>query len=743
MIAEHKKDRATDNEKALRPWQAWLIVGLLIGIGSIISLLSPMEGKFWKKGSANVSAIWLEAERGILTSPMLTANDPNASQNEFVWVPNGAGIKGKTNFSFTISQAGTYKIWGRILAPNDTDNSFYVQIDGGSLKQWGMSPANRWRWDEVSDYASGSLVDPVVFDLATGMHTLTVIQREDGTKIDKILITSNLTYTPIEEGEPVSQTTPVHPNLFFNQREIDDIKTKINQKREPWMGSFSRMKAGEDNYTAAPDVYDGTDVNQYLAKFEQKDAPHAARNALLYVLTNDKKYANRAKEFLVAWASGSLHQINSHDDFADVPPQKRYNAGLRLSNGFINFSNVYDLIYNADILSPEDHIVIQSWLRKGHQLIKESVSYWIQNVSCHTYSNHQTAHIAGLAVIGFVLNDPQLFNEAIEGTTIPINWKTLMSKAIYMRGEPSAGCDKNPTFEGEVFDRYRHYDAPGSDPWANLNRGYGYSLFSTSRLTAVAEAALHNGIDLYQYRAPQGEQLLLPGVYYSYYLNKFSPTPQLIKTTGYEGENGYIDEVTGIGHYSAFEILAYRYHNHSLVTRAFDNALPTERTYQRDTPEFFGKIFDKKETGWYFHLNNIMEEWSANNADRVKNLDVKDGLLSFVTTHDDAWIETLKISVQTKEFSTLVVRMKLSNGVNAGNTLPAQLFWAEGNNAFSSENKATFLALVDNTYRTYTLNLKTNTAWKGVVNKLRFDPVNTSGITVHIDSIVLQNPNTS
>ena len=45
------------------------------------------------------------------------------------------------------------------------------------------------------------VANPVVYSLTAGPHTFTVKQRENGTKLDRILITDDMAYVPQGSGE--------------------------------------------------------------------------------------------------------------------------------------------------------------------------------------------------------------------------------------------------------------------------------------------------------------------------------------------------------------------------------------------------------------------------------------------------------------------------------------------------------------------------------------------------------------
>jgi hypothetical protein len=149
--------------------------------------------------------ILIEAEDAQINYPFEYGRDGEASSDGFIWVPNRAGNVwnsaepgGYAEFIFEVPQTGNYVIWGRILASNGNNNSFFVSMDDSDFSLWSTVKSKKWVWDQVNSRGGA---DPVVFYLQAGKHTLTIKQREDGTKLDKILITNDLGYIPEEPGE--------------------------------------------------------------------------------------------------------------------------------------------------------------------------------------------------------------------------------------------------------------------------------------------------------------------------------------------------------------------------------------------------------------------------------------------------------------------------------------------------------------------------------------------------------------
>jgi hypothetical protein len=160
----------------------------------------------------------LEAERANLRGPMQRALGDLASGGEYLsfGTGSGGGRGGIATFVFDVDQPGRYVIWGRVIAPDEDSNSFYASLDGGEEVVWdapnrdpGRS-ARWWTWDPVSARdLHGRTVDPLVFDLQPGRHTLRLRRREAGSRLDAILVTNDLTHRPRGIWPATLPTAPV------------------------------------------------------------------------------------------------------------------------------------------------------------------------------------------------------------------------------------------------------------------------------------------------------------------------------------------------------------------------------------------------------------------------------------------------------------------------------------------------------------------------------------------------------
>lgn len=150
----------------------------------------------------------LEAEAATLGQPMRTQTDAAASGGTFVVAPNvnnntlqpGAANAGSMQYNINVQVAGTYKIWARVMAPNNNDRSFYISVDGATPVAWVIPVANTWAWDAAS---TDNGAKDLTFNLTAGSHTIRITQRQDGTRIDRVVITDNMSFDGTNFGSQI------------------------------------------------------------------------------------------------------------------------------------------------------------------------------------------------------------------------------------------------------------------------------------------------------------------------------------------------------------------------------------------------------------------------------------------------------------------------------------------------------------------------------------------------------------
>ncbi len=155
-------------------------------------------------GADDASRIVLEAEDGDVEPPVAITDDAGASGGRCIIVTGGSGKPGEeipgdpdkkkypdrygaAVYKFKVAEAGKYCIWGRKWWEDGCGNSFTFVVDGGTPLQFGGdSSYDAWEW----------LAAPKLFDLKAGEHTLEVLNREDGVRLDKLIITKDTDSIP-------------------------------------------------------------------------------------------------------------------------------------------------------------------------------------------------------------------------------------------------------------------------------------------------------------------------------------------------------------------------------------------------------------------------------------------------------------------------------------------------------------------------------------------------------------------
>ncbi len=100
----------------------------------------------------------------------------------------------------------TYTVWLRGYAIDAAGDSVHVGLDGQIVGVTGFAPGE-WTWANLQIDESASPPDPPTATLVVdgpGLYTLSVWVREDGVRLDRILLTTDTTYIPSASGPPES-----------------------------------------------------------------------------------------------------------------------------------------------------------------------------------------------------------------------------------------------------------------------------------------------------------------------------------------------------------------------------------------------------------------------------------------------------------------------------------------------------------------------------------------------------------
>lgn len=151
--------------------------------------------KWWGTGKpvfpdeAQSVKIWLEAECGKVGSNWELLKDATASGGAYVTIKSGMNsaqaapkdsLQNQVVIPFTIEKEATYNFLAKCIGPSAEDDSYWIKIDDGAFESANGLAGTEWRWGRLTSVK-----------LKPGQHTLTFTYREDGAKLDKILITTS------------------------------------------------------------------------------------------------------------------------------------------------------------------------------------------------------------------------------------------------------------------------------------------------------------------------------------------------------------------------------------------------------------------------------------------------------------------------------------------------------------------------------------------------------------------------
>ncbi len=206
-------------------------------------------------------------------------------------IPNsGAGISAgwdtnspELQYPVTFSLGGTHYVWTRAFATNNNDDSVHVGLDGttNSANSITLGPDQLGAWYWTTNRLGGA-AQPTVSGGA-GDHTLHLWMREDGARIDRVLLTTNANLLPQignswhipDNAEPAAGLDTMRVPLqgitsntavqIFTGNQFQGAGNAADQAQTGSQVFYRR--AGETNWTGLQLFFDQTAANNkyYLA----------------------------------------------------------------------------------------------------------------------------------------------------------------------------------------------------------------------------------------------------------------------------------------------------------------------------------------------------------------------------------------------------------------------------------------------------------------------------------------------
>ena len=284
---------------------------------------------------------------------------------------------------------------------------------------------------------------------------------------------------------PVNAQSFVHPGLLHSKEDLERMKEGVLNKEEPIYSGYKvfiqnpasqytyKMQGPLEMVGRNPTVGQGT---------YDSDANAAHQNAIMWAITGDKRYADKAMEIINAW-SLRLKSISGRDAvlMAGLGPFKMVNAAeiIRYTNAGWS---------DADIKQAEKHF-------------KEVIYPVLKDFAPFANGNWDAAAIKTVMAIAVFCNDRPMFERALR---------------YYVNGKGNG--------------RLTHYIINDTGQLQESGRDQQHSQLAVGLLAESCEIAWHQGLNLYSY----DDNRLLKGFEYvaKYNLGNEVPFSETLDRTG-------------------------------------------------------------------------------------------------------------------------------------------------------------------------------------------------------------------
>lgn len=156
-----------------------------IGAGAIQLGVTSLGPLLAGRNKVREGDLVLKVEDAEIFAPMVLEKDHEAPQERYAVLP-AQKEGGAVNFSIQLDAAAEYRLLARVIAPDGTQDSFVVRINGGPAYTYDTGNGSRWF---VSQVVARELDGrPLVAKLRKGTNTISFEGRESGTKLDQLIL---------------------------------------------------------------------------------------------------------------------------------------------------------------------------------------------------------------------------------------------------------------------------------------------------------------------------------------------------------------------------------------------------------------------------------------------------------------------------------------------------------------------------------------------------------------------------
>lgn len=138
-------------------------------------------------------------------------------------------------------------------------------------------------------------------------------------------------------------------------------------------------------------------------------------------------------------------------------------------------------------------------------------------------------------------------------------------------------------------------------------------------------------------------------------------------------------------------------------------------------------------TKWSFDRDGDTQGWFGSMG--LINIEAKDGRLHAVTSNTDPAFGGPEVSIDSKKYSALVVRLKMTPAPPLEMHDQLQLFWGTSTQSMGEATSVRTDLICDGEFHDYVLPVAERPNWRGIIRSLRLDPGSRTGVDLWIDEI--------
>ncbi len=208
------------------------------------------------------------------------------------------------------------------------------------------------------------------------------------------------------------------PNLLLTRKRIEEVKLAISRHNQITIAAYNELINEADALLyIEPNPIKGEvriplfyskkrPIQQMYSRQIGTDALSAYTLALAYAFSNDKKYADKSLEFLLAWVKNCTRPEDGGDIWNIFTGEKKGDTPIVISYHFPKFIMAFDILQGMSIISKENEIKFRKWLRPFAEYICKYEPF-IPN-------NHLSWKALFLLTAGRALEDTNIFCEGLK-----------------------------------------------------------------------------------------------------------------------------------------------------------------------------------------------------------------------------------------------------------------------------------------------------------------------------------------